>query len=986
MKLRYLENKLDDANEPTIIIIAEHWFSKFFSLQESRYFFCSTPLINYRDVGHQNGGLAVLASRTVIPLIKEANVSEFSIQFTIGLETIKAVYLPPRLSLEEVEKVISAETNQVSILLGDINVRFGKLLNDKRTWNTPRGQKIISILESYDMHLQPSTGKFSGNDHVFSRKNETWEYYKLTDAQMRTDHGMIDLSIPLDRRIPHATIIGQEKRYAFSILKDPIFRDVIKNDWITEQPFLVEFVGKVRFQLKLGRIKSYQSALEVINITYDTLAGAIMNLCERNFPTYDPENRKSQRATSQNLDSTNCSTVFAIRQFKRSQRLYTQAQKFKSSTDTDVLQEAVEYYSNIYSSTTGQATFDWSDELVSNHCWKTDADQIATIIKQYSSAKAAGPDGMHSSLLKCLLEVKGFSSLIAELFNICLEYSITPLAWNTSRIHLLMKDPLTPYIASSRAVSLTCMFRRFFEKIVLRNSLNETWSQLHANQAGFRKGWSTVSHILLNDDMCRSGFNISAYLDLKSAFDVVDHRYLFKILRQRGAPIQICKLIYSLMVNNCGSTIAVNGIVSETKIQRSRGLFQGSILSPMLFNMLIDILAEQITVELPPSTVILLFADDIVIKTNDWVRLQHALDICYNWSANSKIDWGIRKCGVISKYESYPVLLGAEVVPVVSQYKYLGLPFTANGVDWKQYLYKIMDKHNKFIQGIQLQSQVWTMNNRLIIYRTFVRPILDYCLPVLTRWISKQQDSKEMFGQLEATYGDGIKWIMGRDRPLKILEIITGLGSFKFRISQVEASLANHIHLLQQTNPLISYMKSHFLSLNKNFILMDCKKSRILQEWRVYFKSEKFPLKYRTWLLKQKWLEYKMLPGKLHHYILPRSRTKSGADKLMQQKYPIANKSLQWRCNFSFINKYCPECFNKFNRRHLARCNLYSLLDERTQSMFKTTQYRVDMSKINSIINQDAENYTVLDFYLNNGDYDSFLHLYDQISTLLAEV
>jgi hypothetical protein len=983
-KLRYIENLIDETSSSTVFIIAEHWFSKFTELKESRYFCCSTPLEKVRDTGHQNGGLAMLASRALISHIHDLSVTEFSITFSISSERIKAVYLPPRLTLNEVADVISPGIEKISILMGDINVRFGKMMQDKRTWNMERGQMLISLLDSYGIYLRQSNSKFSGNDHVFSQKDELWNYKRIPTVHFRTDHGLIELLTPIEKHIHHISIIGQEKRYAFSLLKDPVMRSVIEYEWLKVQPLLIELIGKIRYKMQMGCITSYNSAIEVVNIAYETIIGAILNLCEKNFPQYDPEAIKSKRDASQDLNNANCSSVFAIRTFKRSQRMYAQSRKFKALKDTDVLVEAVEYYSKIYS-TQETTSCEGGDDLISNKTWQTDSDEVSTIIKKYSSAKSAGPDGIPIILIKQLNMQPGFSTLIAEFFNICLEFSITPKSWNTSRIHLLMKDPLMPFISSSRPVSLTCVFRRLYEKIILRHALKEPWSQLNNNQAGFRKGWSTISHILLNDDMCRNNFNISAYLDLKSAFDVVNHQYLLDTLKRKGTPFFFIRMIYSLMIKDCDSTISVNGILSPSKIYRSRGLFQGSILSPVLFNIIIDTLADQICEQLPSSTTILLFADDIVLKTNNWDHLQQALDICYNWSDNSKIDWGIKKCGILCKHESFPMILGNDIVPLVSEYKYLGIPFTAKGVHWRQYLTAITDKHRKFLNGIMIQSQRWTMHTRLVIYRSFIRPILEYCLPLLTKWIYKQKDKNELIDALLITYKEGIQWIIGRERSFKILEFLTGLGSFHFRILQLEASMANHLDQLRDSNPLKTYMTSHYISNNINFILTDCRKSQILTQWKVYRNNEAFPVKYQTWLKHKRSAEYDLLPSKLIHYILPRCRLKSGADNLLKTIYPISYQAVLWRTNSSFIKTTCPECCKKFNRGHLKRCGLYSHFKDIFIKDLESKTFKDDIKKINSIKLQDGDNYTLLDFYLNNCDYEKFGLLYEDIKKLLSE-
>jgi hypothetical protein len=145
-KLNYLVNLIEFAAQETIIIIAEHWFSNFQKLKESKYFLCSSSLHQKKEIGHQNGGIAILTSRTIASQIKDITSLEYSITFSIRRERIRAVYLPPRLLDRDILNIISHEIEKVTILMGDINVRFGKLLQDKRSWNSQRGQAIVGYL------------------------------------------------------------------------------------------------------------------------------------------------------------------------------------------------------------------------------------------------------------------------------------------------------------------------------------------------------------------------------------------------------------------------------------------------------------------------------------------------------------------------------------------------------------------------------------------------------------------------------------------------------------------------------------------------------------------------------------------------------------------------------------------------------------------------------------------------------------------------
>ena len=85
-KLNYLVQLIDKASQETIIIIAEHWFSNFQKLKESKYFLCSSLLGQKKEIGHQNGGIAILTSRAIASQIKDISPLEFSISFSIRSE------------------------------------------------------------------------------------------------------------------------------------------------------------------------------------------------------------------------------------------------------------------------------------------------------------------------------------------------------------------------------------------------------------------------------------------------------------------------------------------------------------------------------------------------------------------------------------------------------------------------------------------------------------------------------------------------------------------------------------------------------------------------------------------------------------------------------------------------------------------------------------------------------------------------------------
>jgi hypothetical protein len=236
------------------------------------------------------------------------------------------------------------------------------------------------------------------------------------------------------------------------------------------------------------------------------------------------------------------------------------------------------------------------------------------------------------------------------------------------------------------------------------------------------------------------------------------------------------------MMNNCSSILSVNQSKHKQQIQRNKGLFQGSILSPLLFNIFIDILAVSLATKIP-SVKSLLFADDIEIKAKNLEEAQAALDICNNWSTEYRQIWGIQKCGVTHRLPKnyFPLLLGHNVLPVCKSYKYLGLPHDAYGIQWNEYLDKISLKTKRLIDAISPRKINWCYKTRLTIYKVFIRPCWEYCLPMLFKYITKTD--KKLLKQIEELHKHGLEFIFDSRRSQAVLENLSGLGPLSHRLS-----------------------------------------------------------------------------------------------------------------------------------------------------------------------------------------------------------
>ena len=123
---------------------------------------------------------------------------------------------------------------------------------------------------------------------------------------------------------------------------------------------------------------------------------------------------------------------------------------------------------------------------------------------------------------------------------------------------------------------------------ILQASLQQYMNhELPDVQAGFRKGTGTrdqIANIRWIVEKAR-GFQkdiFFCFIDYAEAFDCVDHNKLWKILKEMGIPDHLTCLLRNLYAGQEGTVRTGHGTTDWFQI--GKGVCQGCILSPCLFN------------------------------------------------------------------------------------------------------------------------------------------------------------------------------------------------------------------------------------------------------------------------------------------------------------------------------------------------------------------------------------------------------------------
>ena len=207
-------------------------------------------------------------------------------------------------------------------------------------------------------------------------------------------------------------------------------------------------------------------------------------------------------------------------------------------------------------------------------------------LKTLNIGKAAGLDRIPCKLLKIAAEVVAPS--LTQIFDKIICTSIFPNEWKLARVTPIYKKGKKDDMDNYRPISVISVVAKIFEKLIfeqLYEYLNNN-NLITASQSGFRSLHSTLTALIEATD--KWSINIDnkllngvIFIDLKKAFDTIDHAILLRKLQMYGVDQNSIKLFESYL-NNRSQRCCVNGELSEA-VQLTCGVPQGSNLGPLLF-------------------------------------------------------------------------------------------------------------------------------------------------------------------------------------------------------------------------------------------------------------------------------------------------------------------------------------------------------------------------------------------------------------------
>lgn len=230
-------------------------------------------------------------------------------------------------------------------------------------------------------------------------------------------------------------------------------------------------------------------------------------------------------------------------------------------------------------------------------------------LKKSNDKSAPGEDAIDYHIIKKLNA--DFRDMLAKIYTKVWVQGRIPKAWKRAIIVLLEK----PGKSSLRSIALTNCTGKILERIVNERLIKWAESEhiMDEWQNGFRRNRSTIDNLvkLTNDvhvGFATGKYTLAAFLDIESAYDRVDHTTLIEILKKKECPTMIVNYIINWLTDRTAKIIRRFEKPAEGRV--TRGLPQGSILSPMLYNIYTSDLGKGLD---RSKIKILQYADDIVV-------------------------------------------------------------------------------------------------------------------------------------------------------------------------------------------------------------------------------------------------------------------------------------------------------------------------------------------------------------------------------------
>ena len=323
--------------------------------------------------------------------------------------------------------------------------------------------------------------------------------------------------------------------------------------------------------------------------------------------------------------------------------------------------------------------------------------------------------------------------ILVYLYNMCIDNGVYPSVLKEARVVPVFKTGDRELVSNYRPISNLSSFNKLFELLTFNRMYNfiAKFNILSKSQFGFMRSSSTTLAIFTLLKKYYSvvnlkGFSISLFIDLKKAFDLVDRQILYEKLQNYGFRGLSGKFLQSYLTNR--SQFVSVGTFNSDVSAINFGIPQGSVLGPLLFNLFINDVGDQIMGDT------ILFADDTVLHVSDpslencITMIETVISNITRWLDNNRLIANINKTKLMlitnKPVQDLPEIVFKGVkLDWVESIKYLGL-YIDNKLTFNPQIDYLCSRLSRLRGVFYSLSKYIPSKNLILLYNSLVYPIL----------------------------------------------------------------------------------------------------------------------------------------------------------------------------------------------------------------------------------------------------------------------
>ncbi len=773
---------------PKLVAVTETWLDG----GPNSHFECSRSYEIYRTdrIGRDGGGVAIFVRNDIRSYLVDSHscgaidVIWVMTMFCGKKYLVGTIYRPPHSSIEQTGQMISNIHDMVARYPTAIPIIFGDFNFPDIDWvaeNAPNAQGQADFLFDMMSHglsqfvTEPTNG-INTLDLIFSNEPFLVTEVKHHPPLGQSDHDVLEISAQLNspNHILKQTRIAWESGNYSEIISSlesvdwvTVFSSCtdVEHFWSAFRSILDDLIAKYvpRKVIKDQSRKRHSKRIKQLHAKKRAAHRAKKN-DSRNLQKAQ-KLRKATKALKSAIKKHALDTETKILENSSVKQFYNYAtSKFKAKSNVPPLKHQAEviendaekagllneFFASVF--TVDDGHIPPVSPLNLQSCLQNvnfEPEMITKMIQTFNNSFSMGPDGYPPFFLKKI--AWPLSIPLSSIFEVSFRTQKVPQDWKLANVTPIYKGKGSRHDrANYRPISLTSVICKVMEKVIRSSVFSHLIDNnlISGDQHGFRAKYSTQTQLIefldwVTKEVDKGNSIDVAYVDIAKAFDTVGHPKMLARLEQYGIRGILLGWFAAFLAER-QQRVCVNGKFSEW-VSVTSGVPQGSVLGPVLFLIFINELSKVVA----PSK-IKFYADDAKIygPANSLAEAQvinNSLEAVNSWTSQWQLKLAIQKCGIMHfghRNQKFNYSVAGHALEKLSSMNDLGVIISEN-LKPSNHISKIAGKAASRVgllfRGFRNRDPKFLTN----MYKTYVRPVMEYCSPVWSPWLIGDRQAVE---------------------------------------------------------------------------------------------------------------------------------------------------------------------------------------------------------------------------------------------------